>query len=115
MSQKLFSLLPCGGLGVSRCLLFHKRDSAQHMCSLVNSLALSVQSLQKLIENVEMKHEPLSHCVFTDMENSTLQEAYGKVRNKFCGNVPTSSHPTLGFYMSSFLQESNMGTIFIAQ
>lgn len=37
------------------------------MGSLANSLALSVQSLQKLIKTVEMKHEPLSHCVFKDI------------------------------------------------
>ncbi|NXP24719.1 HDAC9 deacetylase, partial [Scytalopus superciliaris] len=40
VSQKLFSLLPCGGLGVSRCLFFHKRDSTQHKCSFINSVAL---------------------------------------------------------------------------
>ncbi|NXI25906.1 HDAC9 deacetylase, partial [Sterrhoptilus dennistouni] len=51
VSQKLFSLLPCGGLGVSRCLFIHKRDSTQHKCSLVNSLVLSVQCLKKLIKN----------------------------------------------------------------
>lgn len=64
------------------------------MGSLVNSLALSVQSLQKMIKNVEMKHE---HRVFKDMEDSTLLEAYGRVGNKFCVNVPISSNTTLGF------------------
>lgn len=102
MSQKLFSLLPCGGLGVSRCLFIHKRDSTQHKCSLVNSLALSVQSLKKLIKNVEMKQEPLLHRVFKDTEDSALQEAYGTVRNKFCVNVPISSYPTLGFLHELF-------------
>lgn len=72
------------------------------MCSLVNSLALSVQILQKLIKNVEMKQEPLSDCVFKDIEDSTLQEAYGRVRSKFCVNVPISSYPTLGFLHELF-------------
>lgn len=84
------------------------------MCSLVNSLALSVQSLLKLI-NVEIKHKPLSHCIFEDMEDSTIQEASRTVRKRFCVNVPISSYLTLGFYISSFLEESNMGIIVIAQ
>jgi len=48
----------------ARCVFIHE---------FLSTIALAVQSLQKMIKNVEMKPEPLSYYVFKDTEDSTLQ------------------------------------------